>query len=165
MVSPWKSPLGGITRSPPMATSTIPRTTQPRSARAVRHLLTDRRFYLLCLGALLLLALATRLLRCSEGLPYLHRYGEPNLASRSLNMLKTGDLNPHWFNYGSLTIYLHAAVDYVAFLWLKSRPLDDPEAMRSLSGITTFVDSKWTWTLSHPTSSSLTGPQPPSSAP
>lgn len=151
MVSPWKSPLGGITRSSPMATSTIPRTTQPRSARAVRHLLTDRRFYLLCLGALLLLALATRLLRCSEGLPYLHRYGEPNLASRSLNMLKTGDLNPHWFNYGSLTIYLHAAVDYVAFLWLKSRPLDDPEAMRSLSGITTFVDSKWIWTLSHPT--------------
>ena len=134
-----------------MDTSPTTERVEPTRARGIGRLWSERRFYFLALVALLGLALLTRLLRCSEGLPYLHRYGEPNLASRSLNMLKTGDLNPHWFNYGSLTIYLHAAVDCLAYLWLKSRPLGDPEAISSLSEIRTFIDSKWIWTLSHPT--------------
>jgi hypothetical protein len=119
--------------------------------RDPRRWLTEQRLYIVTFGVLILLALLTRLLRCSDGLPYLHRYGEPNLASRALNMLKTGDPNPHWFNYGTLTIYMHAIVDAVAYLWIKGRPAGSPETIQSLAEITTFLDSKWLWTLSHPT--------------
>ena len=42
------------------------------------------------------------------GLPYLYHPDEPLGVSVALNMIKTGDLNPHFFGYGSLFFYLNA---------------------------------------------------------
>ncbi|MFT5052769.1 MAG: hypothetical protein ACI8QZ_004206, partial [Chlamydiales bacterium] len=94
--------------------------------------------------------LFARTLRCNDGLPYLHRWGEPNIGSRSLDIVRTGDLNPHWFNYGSPTLYLHAAVDAVHYIWLCSQPIDARHSIRSLDELETQTDTHYQWTLSHP---------------
>lgn len=62
------------------------------------------------------LALALRLLRARDGLPYMHFWDEPALAFKALDMLRTGDLNPHVFNYGSLMMYLNLVVDWLRAL-------------------------------------------------
>ena len=72
----------------------------------------SRSDYLL-LTAISTLALALRLLRARDGLPYMHFWDEPALAFKALDMLRTGDLNPHSFNYGSLMMYLNLVVDWL----------------------------------------------------
>ena len=66
---------------------------------------------------ILALALFLRLWRLDFGmeLPYLAHTDEPTQYNPAINILKTGDLNPHFFNYPSLTIYLNAAVFYVGY--------------------------------------------------
>ena len=59
-------------------------------------------------------------------------------------------MNPRWFRYGSPTIYLHAAVDAAHYLYLCSKPEDARESIRSLDEIKTQFDTKWQWTISHP---------------
>ncbi|MFN2286438.1 MAG: glycosyl transferase family 39, partial [Anaerolineae bacterium] len=58
--------------------------------------------------AILAVALFLRLWRLDFGmeLPYLAHTDEPTQYNPAINILKTGDLNPHFFNYPSLTIYL-----------------------------------------------------------
>src|SRR5262245_5828184 len=63
-------------------------------------------------------ALVARVLRCSSGLPYLHEWDEPQTAGTALRIMKTGDYNPHFFNYGSLTIYLNLFVDILHYFYL-----------------------------------------------
>ena len=84
----------------------------------------------LALGAILLGALALRLLEARRGLPYLHHWDEPFVANRALQILRTGDFNPHFFNYGSLVIYADAAVDALHYLALARLPDGDPAALR-----------------------------------
>ena len=100
----------------------------------------------MALGLVLLLALATRLARVSEGMPYLHFHDEPAVAGRALEMLKTGDADPHWYRYGTLSIYLNAAVDFLHYLWLCQLVPEPPQ----LAEIHTQFDSEWGWTISHP---------------
>jgi hypothetical protein len=71
------------------------------------------------LVVILLVGLFLRLWRLDFGmeLPYLAHTDEPTQYNPAVNMIKTGDLNPHFFNYPSLTIYLDALVMYVGF-WL-----------------------------------------------
>mgnify|MGYP000694252291 CR=1 FL=1 len=66
---------------------------------------------------MLALALFLRLWRLDFGmeLPYLAHTDEPTQYNPAINILRTGDLNPHFFNYPSLTIYLNAAVFYVGY--------------------------------------------------
>jgi 4-amino-4-deoxy-L-arabinose transferase-like glycosyltransferase len=50
------------------------------------------------------------------GLPYLYHVDEPLGVDVGINMVRTGDLNPHSFGYGSLFFYLNAlgyAIYYV----------------------------------------------------
>jgi len=42
--------------------------------------------------------------------PFVYHADEPDVVGRAVKMLVTGDLNPHWFHYPTLLIYLHAAV-------------------------------------------------------
>ncbi|MFN2111211.1 MAG: phospholipid carrier-dependent glycosyltransferase, partial [Anaerolineae bacterium] len=67
--------------------------------------------------AILAVALFLRLWRLDFGmeLPYLAHTDEPTQYNPAIDILKTGDLNPHFFNYPSLTIYLDAAVFYVGY--------------------------------------------------
>jgi 4-amino-4-deoxy-L-arabinose transferase-like glycosyltransferase len=66
---------------------------------------------------ILALALFLRLWRLDYGmeLPYLAHTDEPTQYNPAINILKTGDLNPRFFNYPSLTIYLNAAVFYAGY--------------------------------------------------
>lgn len=67
--------------------------------------------------AILLLALALRVWGIAHDLPYVYHPDEPAITLRSLRMLKTGDLNPHFFHWPSLPIYLNALA-YVPYYLL-----------------------------------------------
>ncbi|MCS6860933.1 MAG: glycosyltransferase family 39 protein [Abditibacteriales bacterium] len=74
----------------------------------------------LALTLILLLAFVLRLYGLRWGIPnaqHLHSYhpDEFDIAGRAAWMLARGDLNPHFFNYGSLTIYLTFFVGTIAF--------------------------------------------------
>ncbi|MGH3991510.1 MAG: glycosyltransferase family 39 protein, partial [Pseudonocardiaceae bacterium] len=63
------------------------------------------------LGAgLVLLALVPRLIGLSADLPVMHHPDEPANLRVVDAMVANGDPNPHFFNYPSLFLYLHAAL-------------------------------------------------------
>lgn len=90
-----------------------------------------RRRVALAAGAILLLGLGARWQASRWELPYLAHWDEPFVANRALEILRTGDLNPHFFNYGSLVVYLDAAVDALHYYRLVGLPEDDPRHLRS----------------------------------
>ncbi len=105
----------------------------------------------LLLMIILGLALIVRLIGIGKGLPYLHHYDEPFVASRALLMLKEGDFNPHWFQYPGLMIYLNMIVDVLHYLYLMGKDatftglkdliVDNPTSVQKGGFI---------WTISHP---------------
>jgi len=54
------------------------------------------------IGIILLIALSVRLWGVNYDLPYIYHPDEPGYIAISQNIFKTGDLNPHFFNYPSL---------------------------------------------------------------
>lgn len=110
------------------------------------------------LTAILLVAFLLRLLPARRGLPYLHEWDEPQIASTALQMMKTGDLNPHFFHYGSLTIYAVLFVDVVHYFELVGREnppfpvvpgVFEHEEM-DLGALRTWFDHGFLWEVSHP---------------
>lgn len=70
-------------------------------------------------GGLLLILLVGGTLRLwgiGAGAPSRMGVDEPVILETTLRILQTGDLNPHFFDYGGLTFYLHTGVSAVAFL-------------------------------------------------
>src|SRR5262249_46058370 len=53
----------------------------------------------------------------NAGVPYAVGIDEPIVVDHALRILRTGDWNPHVFNYPTLVIYLQAALDIVRFLF------------------------------------------------
>lgn len=70
----------------------------------------------LALLVVLAVAAAARLWYLTAGLPYAVGIDEPLVVDRALRILRTGDWNPHLFNYPTLVIYLQASVDILRFL-------------------------------------------------
>jgi|GEM_PF-358088 len=68
------------------------------------------------LVAIVLLGLALRLWGINFGLPYTYAPDEPSHLLVTLQIVKTGDLNPHWWYYPSLMFYLNAAALGLFFL-------------------------------------------------
>lgn len=64
------------------------------------------------LEILVLFALAylVRLAGVSWGLPLLFHPDEPFIADHAMEIVRTGDPNPHWFLYPDLWIYVHVAI-------------------------------------------------------
>jgi len=61
------------------------------------------------LSALFVLALVARVWGVRFGLPdYVYHPDEHALVERATAILRTGDYNPHWFNYPTLYIYIQA---------------------------------------------------------
>lgn len=60
------------------------------------------------IGIILLAALSLRLWGVNYDLPYIYHSDEPFYIVISQNIFKTGDLNPHFFNYPSLFFYINA---------------------------------------------------------
>jgi len=102
------------------------------------------------LTLILIVAGGARLMRAGEGLPYLHNWDEPLVANRALRMMQTGDLNPHYFNYGTVTVYTVLAVDILHYYRLAGLPVGDPSSLKRLSDIKTGDDTSWLWDISHP---------------
>jgi hypothetical protein len=63
----------------------------------------------LLLSLVLCIAYFLRIFGIKLGLPYPWAFDEPFVMHTALRILKTGDYNPHFFNYPSLIIYLHTA--------------------------------------------------------
>src|SRR5215216_3076913 len=80
--------------------------------------LSSRRVAALSLLALILaVAAAARLWFLHAGIPHAVGIDEPQVVDRALRILRTGDWNPHIFDYPTLVIYVHALVDVLRFLW------------------------------------------------
>jgi 4-amino-4-deoxy-L-arabinose transferase-like glycosyltransferase len=71
----------------------------------------------LALCGILAVAAAARLWFLSAGVPHAVGIDEPIVVDHAMRILRTGDWNPHIFNYPSLVIYVQACVDIVRFLW------------------------------------------------
>jgi hypothetical protein len=56
------------------------------------------------------IAFATRFDRVKWGFPYLYYWDEPQTASTALRMLKTGNFNPYFYNYGTLPICINLLI-------------------------------------------------------
>jgi len=69
------------------------------------------------LGLILVVAAAARLWFLDAGIPHAVGIDEPQVVDRALRILRTGDWNPHIFDYPTLVIYVHAVVDILRFLW------------------------------------------------
>lgn len=67
------------------------------------------------LVAILGLGATLRLWTIGEGLPYLPGVDEPVIFNRVAEMMRTGDLHPHIFDYGGLIFYFHLAIAWVRF--------------------------------------------------
>ncbi len=104
----------------------------------------------LLLAGILLLAFLIRLGFARQGLPYLHHEDEPRIANAALEMLLSGDYDPHFYRYGSLPIYLSLGVDLLHYFYLMGRPEDHPPFLRHLGEIQVGRPDGTPWFVSHP---------------
>ena len=68
------------------------------------------------LAVVIAAAAVLRFWSLGHGIPHAVSVDEPQIVERALNMMKTGTLNPHFFDYGQLTIYLQLVVSIVRFI-------------------------------------------------
>jgi 4-amino-4-deoxy-L-arabinose transferase-like glycosyltransferase len=68
------------------------------------------------LAVVLISAAVLRFWSLGHGIPYAVGVDEPQIVERAFTMMKSGSLNPHFFDYGSLTIYIQLAVSIVRFI-------------------------------------------------
>lgn len=68
------------------------------------------------LALVLAAAVALRFWALGHGIPHALSVDEPEIVERALRMMKTGSLNPHFFDYGSLHIYIQLLVSIVRFI-------------------------------------------------
>ncbi len=77
---------------------------------------SDLRPSRLGLAAVLGVAAVLRLWSLGHGIGYSPGVDEPEILDRAVNMMKSGSLNPHFFDYPSLYIYLQLIVAVVRFV-------------------------------------------------
>jgi len=70
----------------------------------------------MALAVVLAAAAALRFWALGHGIPYAVSVDEPEIVERALRMMKTGTLNPHFFDYGQLTIYIQLLVSIARFI-------------------------------------------------
>src|SRR5262245_26397838 len=68
------------------------------------------------LALALVAAALLRFWALSQGIGFNPGVDEPEVMERAVRMMKTGDFNPHFFDYPGLYIYVEAAVSTVRFL-------------------------------------------------
>ena len=70
------------------------------------------------LGLLVVLAVAAvlRYWGLGHGIPYAVSVDEPEIVERAFGMMKNGTLNPRFFDYGQLTLYIQLVVSIARFI-------------------------------------------------
>jgi hypothetical protein len=101
--------------------------------------------YLVALLIQLAIMASLRLPLISRGLPYAHTWDEPQTMSAAVEMMQTGNLNPHFFQYPSANIDLQYACLNFSVPWARKHGL-----LNSAADIRTDKDTGWHWTISHP---------------
>lgn len=81
-----------------------------------RFTILDQHYPLLLLLGCVILAVGLRSWGLNFGLPYVYHPDEAMVVTKAQTMLKTGDLNPHFFNWPSLPIYLNMLIQRLHFL-------------------------------------------------
>jgi 4-amino-4-deoxy-L-arabinose transferase-like glycosyltransferase len=110
------------------------------------NILKKKEFYFyLALVFVTLYAFLVRFLGIKFGLPYLHEWDEPRIVGRALQMLKTGDFNPRFFNYPGFLLYISVIINTLHFLSLVTSG-----DLKDLNDIIVGDDIGWCWTVSHP---------------
>jgi 4-amino-4-deoxy-L-arabinose transferase-like glycosyltransferase len=77
---------------------------------------SDMRRSTLTLAGILLVAALLRFWGLGAGIPYAIGVDEPEIMARAVQMMRTGDYNPHFFHYPGLYIHLQFAVATARFL-------------------------------------------------
>ena len=80
---------------------------------------SQNKIHLVLLFLILAVAFAIRFKGIWFGYPLSTHADEPKLVETALGMLSTGDLNPHFFNYPTLNIYLHALIYHATSFFLQ----------------------------------------------
>jgi len=80
------------------------------------HAPTNAKRARLGLGLALLAAALLRFWALTQGIGFNPGPDEPEVMDRAVRMIKTGDLNPHFFDYPGLYMYVEAAVAVVRFM-------------------------------------------------
>jgi len=119
--------------------------------RRVINLFREKKILIILLISIIIFyAFLVRFLSINFGLPYLWHWDEPQSASTALQMLKTGDFNPHFFNYPAFTIYSCLIIDIFHYYYLMGKETSDFDYLRNLNEIVINKDTNWYWTISHP---------------
>jgi len=66
----------------------------------------DKNYPEVLLGLIIIIALFIKVPYVKFGLPYVHNWDEPAIVNKAITIMQTGDLNPHYFHYPSLTTYI-----------------------------------------------------------
>ena len=67
-------------------------------------------------AAVLIAAAVLRFWALRAGIPYAVQVDEPEIVERALNMMRSGSLHPHFFDYPTLYIYVQLVVACARFL-------------------------------------------------
>ncbi|PWT93924.1 MAG: hypothetical protein C5B54_01015 [Acidobacteria bacterium] len=76
-------------------------------------------FVALCL--IIVVGFAFRITKINAVLPYVAAVDEPILTESASQIIRSGNLNPHFFNYPSLPVYITVVGFTVGFLWSASK--------------------------------------------
>jgi 4-amino-4-deoxy-L-arabinose transferase-like glycosyltransferase len=77
---------------------------------------SDLRTSRIALAAVLLSAVVLRVWAIGRGIPYAVQVDEPEIVERAFNMMRSGSLHPHFFDYPVLTLYLQLVVSIARFI-------------------------------------------------
>jgi 4-amino-4-deoxy-L-arabinose transferase-like glycosyltransferase len=77
---------------------------------------SDMRQSTLSLAAILIVAGGLRFLSLGAGIPYAIGVDEPEIINRAAGMMRSGNLNPHFFDYPALYIYVQLLVACARFM-------------------------------------------------
>ena len=77
---------------------------------------SDLRTSRFALAAVLVAATVLRFSGIGRGIPYAVQVDEPEIIERAVNMMRSGSLHPHFFDYQSLYIYVQLVVACARFL-------------------------------------------------
>jgi 4-amino-4-deoxy-L-arabinose transferase-like glycosyltransferase len=77
---------------------------------------SDLRTSRFALAAVLTAAAVLRFSALGRGIPYAVQVDEPEIVERAVNMMRSGSLHPHFFDYPSLYIYVQLVVACARFI-------------------------------------------------
>ena len=77
---------------------------------------SDLRTSRIALAACWSSAAVLRLWAIGRGIPYAVQIDEPEIVERAFNMMRSGSLHPHFFDYPGLSLYMQLAVSIARFI-------------------------------------------------